>query len=191
MRFIKSRLPEKTELLKVFWLLLIYSNSFGFIAYAKQVNLLITMFDVWDLLGILGYVFMVSALEAGTVILLLTIWSMILPNILFREKFVQWAVFWFVAITLIIYPFVVPISSYGLDEFKTPILDSGTLLPFLKVWLLFIGLLLILKWMLNKQWLETKFNLLMDRLSILGKFYLILDSIGFILVITRNIFQFR
>ncbi len=191
MRFIKSRLPEKTELLKVFWLLLIYSNSFGFIAYAKQVNLLITMFDVWDLLGILGYVFMVSALEAGTVILLLTIWSMILPNILFREKFVQWAVFWFVAITLIIYPFVVPISSYGLDEFKTPILDSGTLLPFLKVWLLFMGLLLILKWMLNKQWLETKFNLLIDRLSILGKFYLILDSIGFILVITRNIFQFR
>lgn len=189
MRFIQSRLPEKTELQKVFWLTLIYSNSFGFIAYAKQMNLLIDMFNVWDLLGVLSYVFLVSALEAGTVFLFLIALSMILPKFLFRDKFVQWAVIWLIAITSFLLPFVLPLSSSGLDEYNTPMLNSDTFFPFFRIWLLFFAILLTVKWMLNKEVLENKFNLVVDRLSVLGKFYLALDSSGLILIIVRNIFQ--
>jgi len=55
--------------------------------------------------------------------------------------------------------------------------------------LLFFAILLTVKWMLNKEVLENKFNLVVDRLSVLGKFYLALDSSGLILIIVRNIFQ--
>ena len=152
-------------------------------------NILIDIFNIWDLIGVLGYVFMVSALEAGAVVLFLIFLSFVLPKPLFRDKFVQWALIWFLAITMFLLPFVLPLSSAGLDEYETPILNPGAFVPFFRVWLLIFLLLLVLKWMLNKEWLEKKFDQLIDSLAILGKFYLTLDLFGIVIIIVRNIFN--
>lgn len=189
-KLIKTRIPEKSERFRVFWFLLVYSNTFAFIAYAKNVNLLTNIFISIDLIGVLAYVLMIAVLEAGFVFIILLLWSNLLPESLFRIEYTKWAVIWFIGVTIFLYPFIVPISATGLDEFYTPLIEAQNFGVFLVVWMLVIFVIIAaLRWLLYKSWADRLFNNLLERISVLAKFYLAIDLAGLLIVIFRNIFK--
>ena len=185
---LRSRLPKQNEMLKVFLLLLVYSNTFAYIAFAKAANSLVNHFNLWDIVGILGYDLMTALFEAGFVFGILLILAFVLPKKIFADKFVARSFVGFLGVLVFLYPLVAPISARGLDEFNVPLFQGDS--PYLLLVVLggVIGVVaFLLDYAFSRPAILKVFNILVERLNMLGWFFLFFDGISILLVLFRNV----
>lgn len=186
-QFLRSSLPEQNEIRKVFLLLLIYSNTFAYIGFAKVANTLVNYFNLWDILGILGYDLMTALFEAIFVLIILLIFALVLPKDIFADHFVSRSMVGFLVVLAFLYPLVAPLSAQGLDEFNIPLLQGDSVFLVLIVWAGMIGVFgFLIAFALSRPIILNGFNNLVERLNVLGSIFLTLDVVSILLVLFRN-----
>ncbi len=182
----KKVLPSTQEISKVFFLILIISNILAFLGFAYQFNSLILKLTAIEILDVAFYVFSYPLLESIFALLVLVTISLFLPNRWLKDHFSIHGSNLYLSSAIFLYPWFGFTASQGLTKFYIPINNVSNLGLLAALWIgLFFGFVYLLIRITRKDSTQKKFSKVLEQLSVLGKFYLVINGISLISLMVR------
>ncbi len=167
-----KKFPAKQDLYRFLTVWLAFVNTWAFFSWLYEAPSLIRRLNLWDLLGSLAYTTTFALIESLGIFIPFTLLAVLIPTR------------WLRSVNFTLHALIITVAALYAGIGFT--LDSGqqTL-----TWVLGLislgGLVFILR---GKPRFQHRLVDLLDRLVVLATLYLIVDVVGFVIVVIRNVF---
>lgn len=168
----RTTLPPRRELYQFLAIWLAFVNTWATFSWLREVPSLIRRLNLWDLAGSLAYTYTFALAESLAIFTLFTLLALLIPG--------RWLRYVSFALRALVIALVVMFGSLGLI-LRTPREALAWVLGLAAL----LGLAVILR---RKPRLQHRLVDVLDRLTLLATLYLILDSVGLVIVLARNLF---
>ncbi|MFN2144894.1 MAG: hypothetical protein ACK2T7_06050 [Anaerolineales bacterium] len=177
MDFIKQRLPQKEDLINTALACILAANTWAILVFLHSFPSLSLQMYVNELIATLAYTLGGALTEAALIFIFLCGLAVLLPERFFKKDFSAKAILYL----LVIYLLVIP---YNWFPFKTQI---PPLFP--PLWILFCVLLIVYfhSKIEHSQRAVGFFDQIVERVPVLGYFYLGLDLFSWLFILFRII----
>ncbi|MFP4394787.1 MAG: hypothetical protein ACLFTI_05935 [Anaerolineales bacterium] len=167
-----KKLPSKQELYRFLAVWLAFVNTWAFLSWLYEVPSLIRRLNLWDLVGSLAYTTTFALVESLGIFIPFTLLALLIPT--------RWLRYVTFALHALIIAMMVLYVGIGFT------LDSGQqTLTWVLGFVSLTGLAYILR---RKPRIQQRLVGLLDRLVVLATLYLIVDVVGVVIVVIRNVF---
>jgi len=181
-KLLLKRLPTKEQLITVFWVCVFPIHVWSIFNFLRGIPSYIKWINVWEIIGVFAYTQVFALLESIFLLVLIVILAFFIPHKFFMEKFVSQS-----SILILVVSIWVVFVHYQLElQSLFPSIDPRILLGF---WLtsLFITLISLSLLVRRSPRIEERLINIIQKLSILSMFYLFMDALSLVIIITRNL----
>lgn len=169
---------SKREILSVFLVCIICVNIYTWIRLVETIPSWVLQLDSLEILGGISYVLSFALIESSIIFLIILLLSLIIPRQYFASQFVANGTL----IALSLYSMAVVLHS------NFDLLISLNKTQFLILSILIIILISVVLVLINRfKKLDTVITSIVDKALVLGFVYFIMDVIGIIFIVLRNL----
>lgn len=181
-KILMKSLPDKQEILNAFLAILFVVNFWALIVFFYNFPGLIKQLTIFEILSVLSYVLLSALFESLSITLILVFLGALLPAKLLRSDF-SIRITIFIFLTTI---YIIPFHTF-IPRFSNLVFDT-TVSIFIAIWTLLYLIELILFHLVLPKYpnFTARFRGFINRIAVLGVFYLSLDIIGLGIVIFLN-----
>ncbi len=175
MDFIKDRLPPKEDLVNIALACILTANTWAILVFLYSFPSLGLQMYMGELIATLAYTLGGAMFEALLILLFLCGLAIFLPDRFFRKDFTSKAILYLVVMYFLVIP-------YNWFPFKNQI---PALFP--PLWIIFCFLLIIYfhSKIEHSQRYVSFFDQILERVPVLGYFYLGLDILSWLIILIR------
>lgn len=185
---VKSFLPDKQEIIRLFSIILVISNFLAFLGFAYQFDALIIKFTTLESLLVLSYVLPFAFIESIFILLIISTISLILPKKWLKDQLAYRGTLIYILAIIFLYPWFGFSSSQGISKFYVPVNHTPQKTVFIISWTIICALILyLIRRIFKNQTNREKFLRFLDRFYILSLFYLLIDGLSFMIVFIRGL----
>ena len=181
---VKHRIPTRRELWLLFVAVVFPLNVWSILMFLHESPAYMRRMGVGDMFGIFSYSQAFALIESLVVLGALVFVCIALPRRMFKDKFVaQGTIFMFVTFIWII-PVHYQIQILDKLSWNMAIYQVGVVIWIITFFLAIVGMSLMIR---RSQKAEQGANTFVEKLAVLSAIYILIDIVGFIVVIYRNL----
>lgn len=184
----KSFLPKKQDSLKLFSVFLVGTNILAFLSFSYFMDGFVKRLTIIEILLVLIYVLSYALVESIFILVSFIILSIILPKAWLRDQLAIQGTLIYLIGTAFLYPWIGFTSRRGLHTFFVPGADLPQKNIIIPLWIFAFILIFYFTQKISKnESIRNRIMNILDRVSTLSLFYLGLDCLSFVIVVTRGL----